>query len=130
MLILMRRLASVRAPREACGVIFGDGHRRQFERLAELTNVASSDRTFSFDPEEQLQLWHEEARRGRIPLALWHSHPRSPPVPSATDELCMSMHPSLVHLILHDRQIRAYRWKGRRVISQDLVLLPGSIRVD
>lgn len=72
-------------PDECCGLIVGDG--KQFgDALLPLKNVAR-DRSvsFAFDDHEHLMTRRAVVERGHSVVAMYHSHPRSPPSPSALD---------------------------------------------
>ena len=72
------------APAEACGVLAGTDDR--VRRVYRLPNVAENPLTrFLADPEAQLRCFRDMERRGLDMLAVYHSHPRTLPSPSATD---------------------------------------------
>ena len=81
----MLRSEAVRAhPREACGLLFGEG---RIERAIACVNVHPDPaRHFEIDPAALIAA-HRLARNGGPPLAgYWHSHPTGPAAPSATDQ--------------------------------------------
>lgn len=71
-------------PREACGLLLGNGDRIELAIAAE--NVADDpERAFEIDPALLLQV-HREARGGGPSLLGWyHSHPNGRAEPSAAD---------------------------------------------
>lgn len=79
------------APEEVCGILAGsrgDGehadHRVEAARPA--GNVADRPRTrYEIDPREQLELVEAVEDAGRAVVGFYHSHPRGPGEPSATD---------------------------------------------
>lgn len=76
--------ARVAYPREACGILLGEGHRiAAFQPAA---NVHPTPEThFEIDPQALVDA-HRAARRGGLQvLGYYHSHPHGPPEPSATD---------------------------------------------
>lgn len=80
----MRRLADAAAPREACGLLLGQGAR--VLALAPTRNLAAAEDAFEIDTALHLRLQRlARTRRGRDVLGVWHSHPRGPAVPSARD---------------------------------------------
>jgi proteasome lid subunit RPN8/RPN11 len=84
LLAAMRRLADAAAPREACGLLLGEGAR--LLALAPTRNLAAAEDAFEIDTALHLRLQRlARARPGRDVLGVWHSHPRGPAVPSARD---------------------------------------------
>jgi proteasome lid subunit RPN8/RPN11 len=70
-------------PEEACGLLAGrDG---EAVKVCRLRNVDASNVTFRFDPGEQIRAMKEIAREGLEIVAIYHSHPVSPPYPSQVD---------------------------------------------
>ena len=70
-------------PLEACGLMAGrDGLVTQ---LYPVSNILRSPYAYEMDPHEQLRAILEMEAAGWELLAIYHSHPRGPQVPSATD---------------------------------------------
>lgn len=85
------------APLEACGYLAGTGNR--IKKLYRMRNADASEEHFSFYPEEQLATI-KKAREERLEMiGAYHSHPYSPPRPSAED-IRLAYDPELIHLIL------------------------------
>jgi proteasome lid subunit RPN8/RPN11 len=80
---LMRRHARELSPREACGLLAGRS--KWVEKVVPVTNVAHSKYRFRMDPAEQVQTLFEFEGLGLDLLAVYHSHPLGPAVPSSTD---------------------------------------------
>ncbi|AWW73880.1 peptidase [Erythrobacter sp. KY5] len=80
----MRDAAIAAYPREACGIMLGEGSR--ITAFRETANVHSSPETH-FEIEAQALIdAHREARTGGPEvLGYFHSHPQGPPEPSPTD---------------------------------------------
>ena len=76
--------ADARAPDEACGILFGSEPR--IEQAAPAANVHPDPRRrFAIDPQALIDA-HRAAREGGPSIVgYYHSHPASPPEPSATD---------------------------------------------
>jgi len=76
--------ARAEAPRECCGMIAGrDGEAVAVHRVA---NVAANPKTaYHMEPREQLRVMDAIDADGLEVTALYHSHPRTEPVPSQTD---------------------------------------------
>ena len=76
--------AAQAAPREACGLLLGEGGKIAEARPA--ANVAlDPERRFEIDPQTLIDA-HRSARGGGAKLVgYYHSHPSGPPEPSASD---------------------------------------------
>lgn len=106
-------------PREACGIVAGADGRAQW--VYPLTNVADDPtRRYVIDADEQKATVAAIRKAGRTPLAIFHSHPRTPAYPSDTD-VDLAYHPGLVYVIVslavEPPNVRAFRIdrKARRV---------------
>jgi proteasome lid subunit RPN8/RPN11 len=85
------------APRECCGIIAGRDSVPV--RLYETRNVAEGNTLYDIDPAQLIDLeFHELPRQGTEIIAIYHSHPVSPALPSATD-IALSFWPDAVYLI-------------------------------
>jgi proteasome lid subunit RPN8/RPN11 len=80
----MRAHAAAAHPREACGILLGEGGR--ITAIRETANVHPAPHThFEIDPQALIDA-HRMARAGGPQvLGYYHSHPSGPPAPSATD---------------------------------------------
>jgi len=98
-------------PNECCGLLSGkdltvaDVHR--------MKNVEASPVLYVMDPREQLRVFDDIDRQGADLVAIYHSHTRSAPYPSATD-VRMAFYPESLYVIvsLQDSQrptIAAFR---------------------
>jgi predicted GIY-YIG superfamily endonuclease/proteasome lid subunit RPN8/RPN11 len=83
-LAAMRAHAAAAHPQEACGILLGEGNRITEARPA--ANVHLSPHThFAIDPQALIDA-HRAARAGGPEvIGYYHSHPRGPAAPSATD---------------------------------------------
>jgi len=71
------------APLEACGLLGGrDG---QVEVVLPVKNAAESRVRFQMDPKAQLRAMQQIEAEGLELLAIFHSHPKGPSIPSYTD---------------------------------------------
>lgn len=70
-------------PEEACGLMAG--HDGQVERLFLVPNELHSPVRFRMEPQAQLEALMAIDRDGMDLVAIFHSHPTGPPVPSETD---------------------------------------------
>ena len=83
---------------EVCGLIGGkDGVP---SRCYPVANVATApQRLFAMDPAQQIAAMRSMRERGEELFAIYHSHPASPAVPSATD-LAQANYPETLYLII------------------------------
>jgi [CysO sulfur-carrier protein]-S-L-cysteine hydrolase len=90
------------APHECCGLLAGrveSGTARAEVRFA-VTNDAASATTYATNPRDMLRAFRAIRERGLELLAIYHSHPASPPVPSARDLAENTYGETAVHLII------------------------------
>lgn len=91
-------------PNECCGMLAGlplsEGlsTARVVERYP-LVNALASPVAFESEPRNLLAAHKDMRFRGLEPLAIYHSHPTSPPVPSKTD-LAQNYWPGVINLII------------------------------
>jgi proteasome lid subunit RPN8/RPN11 len=98
-------------PNECCGLLAG-GDGRVTHRYP-LRNALASPVRYESDPKELFAAHKDMNRQGTELVAIYHSHPRSDPVPSRTD-LERNFHgPDVVHVIISlkdgEPQVRAWR---------------------
>jgi proteasome lid subunit RPN8/RPN11 len=75
-------------PNEACGILAGSAHAAEGGAAVAfhgLTNAAASPYRYLVDPLEQLRLLDTLDGAGQAVWGIFHSHVRSPAVPSPTD---------------------------------------------
>jgi proteasome lid subunit RPN8/RPN11 len=114
------------APLECCGLLVGQG-----ETIAEAVrarNLRNSETAFQVDPAEHFAVLRRTRAEGRTLLGAYHSHPRSPAVPSEKD-IREAFDASLLHLIVSlmdetSPQIQAYRISSGHVSRVDYVPVP------
>lgn len=75
--------ARAELPNEACGLLSGAAGRATTFHPAR--NTLGSPRRFDLHPEDLVRLMFEMEAAGNELVAIFHSHPRSPAVPSLTD---------------------------------------------
>ncbi|ADB62355.1 Mov34/MPN/PAD-1 family protein [Haloterrigena turkmenica DSM 5511] len=104
------------APEEICGIFGGDFEPEGQSRVRSqypAGNVAETPRTrYRIDPEEQLAIFEHLEDRGEEIVGFYHSHPRGPPSPSATDE-AQATWPDRSYLIvsLEPLEVGSWRWR-------------------
>ena len=86
------------APAEACGLLIGAD--AVVSRRLPMRNIADNRRTrYAMDPGELIATMKELRATGLRLLAIYHSHPDSPAVPSATDR-ALAFYPDAVYVIV------------------------------
>lgn len=112
--IELLQLAQASAESEICGLVAANG---EALRIIPVRNAAvEPDRLFEMDERELIDAMKSMRERGERLFAIYHSHPRSAPVPSATD-LERAGYPEALHLIISMEtrgvlQMRGWRFDG------------------
>ena len=92
-------------PWEACGLLAGTGAR--VAAVLPMPNVAMApERHFLVDSSSQMRAFRTMDERGWELVGIYHSHPRGAAVPSHAD-ICQSLYPGVVHVIVSLRWRRA-----------------------
>lgn len=99
-------------PEEACGLIIEKGP-GWFEAIA-VTNALHSPVRFRMEPSEQLELMTQMDEHDWRLVGIYHSHPKGPDHPSATD-LAEAVYPDAISLIWFPR---AGEWDCRAFILE------------
>lgn len=112
--------AEKQAPLEACGLLAGEG--QVVRKFYPLTNVDRSPVHFSMDPAEQFETVKDMRRHGWEIIAIWHSHPATPPRMSDEDKRLAFM-PDVSYAILslapqYRGQLRAFRQEKGQFVEQ------------
>ena len=71
------------APSECCGLLLGRGNEIRAARRTR--NVAEQPTRFFIDPKDHIDGRRDARAQGLDVVGFYHSHPHSPPEPSATD---------------------------------------------
>jgi proteasome lid subunit RPN8/RPN11 len=85
---LMRRLldhAVRELPNEACALLGGDSVTRTIRTVHAARNSMASPYRYEVDPRDLVDIVHRIEREGDDLVAIFHSHPGGPAVPSPTD---------------------------------------------
>lgn len=90
-------IAEQNLPNEACGIIAGRGQISL--KIYQISNSLLSPTEFLMEPKEMVKTFWEIEKNELEPVAFFHSHPTSPPVPSPTD-LKRNYYPETPHLII------------------------------
>ncbi len=116
--------AQADAPNECCGMVAAaEGEATRVYRAA---NAAASPLRYEFDGREQLRIQTEIEDAGWELGAIYHSHTRSPPLPSQTD-INLAFYPDSLYVIVgvagEAPEVRAFRIVGSRVEEVELTVV-------
>ncbi len=120
--------ARAETPRECCGLIAGrDGRPTALFRLA---NLEPDVTRYRIDDAELYRLYRELDARGEEILAIYHSHPATPPFPSPTD-VALAAWPDAFYVICSlahpgTPDVRAFRIRGGLITEAAIHLVPGT----
>lgn len=123
-------LAQARAelPNEACALLSGSPALGQATRYHPARNSEQSPLRYNVDPDDLVRITFEIEDAGEELVAIFHSHTRSPAVPSATDRRA-AMYPAFYLLAsLSDpdappeRALRAWRIHGGQSFEVPLTI--------
>ncbi len=90
--------ARAEAPNECCGLLVGEGS--FIDECVAVRNMHPTPRTrYLLDPAEHIATMRRLRGTRRSIVGCYHSHPHSPPVPSATD-LAEAYYPEFVWMIV------------------------------
>jgi proteasome lid subunit RPN8/RPN11 len=107
------------APNECCGLLVGGPGR--IDRSVPANNIAPTPATrYEIDPREHIALNREVRGSGQEVIGVYHSHPRGPARPSASD-LAEAFYPDFLYIIVSledavQADIRAFSIKDGRAI--------------
>lgn len=89
------------APEEACGILAGaaDDGAGVVEQVFLMQNSAHSETFYEMDSTEQFQVFDRMRKEGLEPVAIFHSHPHSPALPSQQDR-DLAFYPDSLYLIV------------------------------
>lgn len=112
-------------PLEACGLLAGQNGR--IAHLYVIENILQSPVAFEMVPLQQVQAMLEIEAQGWALLAIYHSHPQGPEVPSPTD-IARAYYREVGHLIISLREraqpvVRAFTIRDGRVDELPLVIV-------
>lgn len=103
--------ALAQKPQEICGFLAGSGD--QVHKIIPIANIAERPEThFQMDPIAQLKALKSIQAAGIELLAIYHSHPKTDPIPSQAD-IKQNHYPNVHHVIisLKQREPRLKAWQ-------------------
>jgi len=124
-------LAHARAelPNEGCGLVAGSLAAGRATAFHPARNAEASPLRYNVDPEDLVRITFAIEDAGQDLVAIFHSHTRSPAVPSATDRRT-AMYPDPFYLVASlsepdappERALRAWRIHGGRAFEVPLTI--------
>jgi len=116
--------ARAHKPEEACGILAGDSD-GTVRRVYTMQNAEHSSTFYMMDSREQFQVFDEIEREGLDLVAIFHSHPHSPAVPSGRDKE-LAFYPDSLYLIISlmndEPESHAYKIVGEKVEEVKIVI--------
>jgi proteasome lid subunit RPN8/RPN11 len=125
--IIDRMIAHARAdlPNECCGLLLGVGD--LVHDAVAARNLRRSPTRYEIDPADHISAIRRARQSGQSVLGAYHSHPRGPSIPSATDAAEMS-DPSMTHVIVslesEPPSVAAFAWADGNFVAIDFVPVP------
>ena len=112
------------APQECVGILSGLG--KEISGWHPLKNSLAETNRFLADPSQQIQLFKKLRKEKQEVLAIYHSHPSSPPLPSQLD-LSQSEYPNALYLIVSMSiegclEVNGYRIKDGKATQEALTI--------
>ncbi len=101
-------------PNECCGVIIGEGIRA--EKIVTIPNVAADPKhRYHMDDKALLETIIQSQRQNLEVIGLYHSHPRTEPIPSQED-IRLATYPDMAYVIasLRGGEARLSAWSIKR----------------
>ena len=115
------RHAVASQPAEGCGFLIGRAD--SVDRFVPAPNVLGSETAFEVEPQFLFDLFRQLRSSGEEIVAIYHSHPRGPAVPSRRD-VAEANYPDAAHVIVSlsgsEPEVRAYRIAGHEVLEIEL----------
>ena len=119
--------AQLAADTEVCGLIGADQSGLPCRCYPITNSAATPQNRFLLDAGQQIAAMQTMRERAETWFGIYHSHPHSPAIPSATD-IEQAAYPEAVHLIISLNtkgvlELRAYRIKDKTVQELNLSLI-------
>jgi proteasome lid subunit RPN8/RPN11 len=113
-------------PIECCGIL--SGKERIVQRIFELKNAEASDTRYSIFPQDQWKVFNGIEKEHMKMIAVYHSHPNTPPFPSETD-VKLAFYPDVSSIIisLEDKkfpEIKAFRIREGEICPEEIEIIP------
>ncbi len=99
-------------PLEACGFLAGrDGI---VEQIYNINNILQSRTNYEMDAKQQLEAMLDMEANGWEMVAIFHSHPNGPQIPSETD-IKLAYYPEAIYLIISFEQKKCPVMRGYKI---------------
>jgi proteasome lid subunit RPN8/RPN11 len=113
-------------PWEGCGLLAGD-EMGVVTAVYPIDNILQSPTAYEMNPHQQIEALLALEAAGWQLLAIYHSHPQGPELPSATD-IALAFYPEAVNIIVSLRVqsvpvVRAFQFVGQEVIEQKIKVI-------
>jgi len=117
-------------PNESCALLSGDLAGGQVSRLHPARNSDQSPLRYTIDEDDLLRITLDIDEAGVDLVAIYHSHTRSPAIPSATDRRQAATYPKPFHLLASltdsdvppERALRSWRIQGGHAFEVRLAI--------
>jgi proteasome lid subunit RPN8/RPN11 len=110
-------------PLEACGIL--GGKNGVVSEKYSMTNIDQSNEHFMMEPKEQFAVVKDLRAKGKIILAIYHSHPETPARPSVED-IRLALTPEVSYLIVSLAgelpDIKSFRIEGGVVTPEPITI--------
>jgi proteasome lid subunit RPN8/RPN11 len=105
-------------PREACGLLIGHGSAAA--RFVPMDNVLAGESEFDMDPRQLAATFRSLRQAGEEIVAIFHSHPKGPAVPSSRD-IERAYYPEAAHIIVSLAEPNHPQVRGFRIIDAEVI---------
>jgi len=121
----MLNLLKLELPLEGCGLLAGKEGKVQ--HIYPIRNQLASPIAYEMEPAEQLEAMVDLEDRGWEMLAIYHSHPHGPDIPSNTD-VAKAFYPEAIYIIVSLRVqdqplVRAYSIETGQFIEVSYIIV-------
>ena len=104
-------------PLEGCGLLAGNG--RFSTQIYCIDNILRSPVAYEMDPHQQISAMLEFEEWGESMLAIFHSHPTGPQIPSETD-IRQAYYPEAIYLIVSFENKNAPVTRAFQIVDQQV----------
>jgi proteasome lid subunit RPN8/RPN11 len=124
--VYMAMLAEGQAgyPLEVCGLLAGQNGRITHHRP--IHNQLQSPVAFEMEPKQQIETMLAVEAQGKELIAIYHSHPHGPAMPSPTD-IAQAYYPELVQFILSLKEQERPSLRAFTIIDGQVDEIPFSV---
>ena len=106
-------------PKEGCGLVMGSPS-APGARFIPMRNIADSATEYEMEPQELISELRDARNRGEQLIAICHSHPNGPAIPSRYD-IERAYYPEAAHLIVSLIDLERPRAAAFRIIEGEVI---------